>query len=282
MRTGNQKFLFIVCAILLIAGLAVIAAPAADKLSPEDVVAKSVEAFAPADVRAPAEGRQLDCRATWRILVGGSGGLQGPGLLQSRGGKFHLHAEFNNNRYPGEDVVYRGEGDPVIQQLTPGRRSALGEFLYANPVAVRNGLMGGVYNTGWPLFHFDKSGAKLTAHGTRKVDGKKLNEFEYRGPKQGDTKIYLMFDPDTNQHVMTEYQWLHPATNTGNIAAPTGRDTVTTLTERFSEFRQAFGMNIPLVWTIRWNEENGGIQEWQFTLLKQKLDVPDEAFAVKP
>jgi hypothetical protein len=253
---------------------------AADKgPSPEEIVTKSVEAFAPPDLRSPATGRQLDCKVTWRNIVGGSGNLEGTGFVQTHGDKFHFHLEFNNASYPGEDFVYTGTGQPIIAQIVPAVRSTLGQFLYDNPVAIRSGLLGGVYNSAWPLFNFEKSGAKLTARGTRTVDKKKLNQFEYQGPKQGDTKIFLYFDPETNQHVMTEYRISQAAGSTGSIGAPVGRDTQTILEEHFSEFHQIFGMNIPLVWTIRWNRMDGSVQQWQMTLLKQKLDVPDTAFA---
>jgi hypothetical protein len=261
--------------------LSAISASPADKVSPEEVIAKSIEAFGPADVRSPATRRELDCRVAWRMIVGGAGALEGSGIVQTRGEKFHYHADFNNSVYPSEDIVYRGEGRPVIGQVTPGHRSVLGDFIFTNPVLLRNGLLGGVYNSAWPLFHFEKSGAKLTFRGTKKLDNKKVNEFEYQGPNQGDTKIYLYFDTETNQHVMTEYHALQPASLSG-ISQANGRDTVTVLQERFSEFRQVFGMNIPLVWTIRYTQQEGAVQQWQMTLQKQKLDVPEEAFAPKP
>jgi len=256
---------------------------AADKgPSPEEVVAKSVEAFAPPDLRTPATGRQLDVKVAWRFIVGGAGNLDGTGTVLSRGDKFHFHFDFNSSSYPGEDFLYRGEGQPIVAQIVPGARSFLGTFLYDNPVILRSGLMGGVYNSAWPLFNFEKSGAKLIPRGTRNVDKKKLNQFEYQGPKQGDTKIYLYFDPETNQHVMTEYRMSVAAGSTGSIGAPVGRDAVTTVEEHFSEFHQVFGMNIPLVWTIRWNRQDGAIQQWQMTLVKQKLEVPDTAFTPTP
>jgi hypothetical protein len=252
-----------------------------EKPSANDVIAKSAEAFAPADLRVPAQGRELECRATWRIVVGGSGGLQGECLLQSRDKKFHLNSDFHNSAYPGEDILYTGEGSPIIRQLSPGKRSVLGSFIYSNLAIVRSGVFGGVLTTAWPLFNFEKSGAKLTSHGTRKVDGQKLNEFEYQGPGQGETKIFLYFDPETSGHVMTEYRALTPAFHTGDITHPSGKDVTTILQEKFSEFRQVYGMTIPLVWTIRFSQEEGAIQEWQFTFTKQKLMVPDEAFAHK-
>lgn len=278
-RAIRSLYLFISPALLIL--LVTLCAPAADKTSADEVIAKSVEAFGPPEVRSPATGRELDCHVTWRSIVGGAGALEGNGIVQTRGEKFHFHADLNNSVYPAEDILYGGEGQPVIGQITPGRRSMLGGFIFSNPVIVRSGFLGGVYNAAWPLFNFEKTGGKLIARGSKKVDGKKLNEFEYQGPKQGDTKIYLYFDADTNQHVMTEYHALQPASLSG-ISQANGRDTVTVLQERFSEFRQAFGMNIPLVWTIRYTQQEGAVQEWQMTLQKQKLDVPDEAFAAKP
>lgn len=259
---------------------------AADKVSPEEVIAKSIQSFGPADVRTPATGRELDVHASWRNIVGGAGALEGDGALQTRGGKFHLNMGFNNTTYPGEDIVYSGEGQPVVKQVVPGQRSTLGEFIFRNPAIVRSGLLGGVLNSAWPLFRFEESGAKLVARGSKKVDGFRLNEFEYEGKNQGEIKIYLYFDAETNQHVMTQYVKTVPgAVNTGGIGGRErgqgGRDITITMEERFSQFRQAFGMNIPLLWTIRFVQEQGMMQQWQFTLVKQKLDVPDEVFAVK-
>ena len=279
----RRAILFSLLVIVLAFSQPLVSVLAADKgPSAEEVVAKAVEAFGPPDMRMPATGRELDVKVTWRFIVGGAGNLDGTGTVLSRGDKFHFHFDFSSSSYPGEDFLYRGEGQPVVAQIIPGARSFLGTFLYENPVILRSGLLGGVYNSGFPLFNFEKSGAKLIPRGTRKVDNKKLNQFEYQGPKQGDTKIYLYFDPDTNQHVMTEYRMSVAAGSTGNIGAPIGRDSVTYVEEHFSEFHQVFGMNIPLVWTIRWNRQDGAIQQWQTTLLKQKLDVPDTAFAPTP
>jgi hypothetical protein len=267
---------------ILLSFLFVLPAPASDKPSQEEVIAKSLQAFGSADLRAPAAGRELECRAVWRVIVGGTGALQGNCFLQTKADKIHLNMDFKNTTYPGEDIVYTGEGKPVVRHVTPGVRSELGTFLDANPSAVRSGLFGGVLTGAWPLFHFEKSGAKLISHGLKKVEGQKLYEFQYEGPKQADTKIFLYFDPETGRHIMTEYRALQPGASSNGIGQPSGRDEVTTLQEKFTEFHEINGMTLPLVWTIRFAQEQGHIQEWQMTFIKAKLTVPDNAFTPIP
>jgi hypothetical protein len=273
-----MRFRFVV---LLLSFLFVLTAFASDKPTQEEIIAKSLQAFGPAELRAPAAGRELDCRAAWRVIVGGTGALQGTCFLQTRADKIHFNMDLKNTSYPGEDIVYTGEGKPVIRHVTPSVRSPLGTFLDANPAVVKSGLFGGVLTGAWPLFNFEKSGAKLNSHGLKKIDGQKLYEFQYEGPKQGDTKIFLYFDPDTGRHVITEYRALAPGASSNGIGQPGGKDTVTTVQERFTEFREVGGMTLPLVWTIRYAEEQGHIQEWQMTFIKSK-PLPDDAFTPLP
>lgn len=267
--------------LLLFSAFLALQALAADKVSPDEVIKKSIESVGPPEVRVPPNGRELDCNGTWQYITGGHGGLQGTCYFQTKGNMSHWNLTFQNTAYPGEDIVYNGEGKPIFRQVSAGQKSPLANFINDNPVMIRNGLFGGVLNEDWPLFDFEKSGAKLEPKGEKKVDGKKMNVFEYKGPKQADTKIFLYFDPQTNQHYMTEYRATEPATNSGDIAHPSGRDAVTTVSERFTEFRTIGQLNIPLVWTIRFEQEQGTVQQWQMTFTKQKLTLPEDAFSEK-
>jgi hypothetical protein len=56
---------------------------AADKLSPEDVLARHLESIGKREVRGEVKTRLVEGRATYRVLVGGSGAIDGKSVFVS-------------------------------------------------------------------------------------------------------------------------------------------------------------------------------------------------------
>ena len=77
---------------------------------------------------------------------------------------------------------------------------------------MKEGLLGGIFSTGWPLLNLKDKPATL-AYREATIDGRRLHEIDYH-PKQGfgDMKIKLYFDMETYRHVRTEYRLKYTTT----------------------------------------------------------------------
>lgn len=253
-----------------------------DKPSADELIAKSLAAFAAPDLRDPAAGRNFEGEVSFRNIVGnGAGGLQGTATLMSRGKDFRLTMIFNNPTYSGENILV-ANGKSTVGVIKAGVRSNLGNFLDTQTPIFRSGLFGGELSTAWPFWDQKiPAGVKLISDGLKKIEGEKLYEVRYLGPKQGDINIYLYFDPETGHHVMTQYRLPAPSFSSSQFTAQSTSPGEIVLQEKFSNFKPANGVNLPLVWTIRWIQGEGSIQEWQVVLQKMNPTLPADAFALK-
>lgn len=255
----------------------------ADKPTQEEIVTKHLQAIGDAEARKAPDGREFDGAAMTRMIVGGTGGLQGTGRILSHGQELRVEMHFNFVSYPGEDFLYTGSGKPIIAEIQPGSRSLLGSYLEVHPDILRDGLFGGILTTAWPLLDFEKTGAKLKFEGTKKINGHQLYEVAYLPQKQsGDVKIFLYFEPETFRHIMTRYTSVAPYGSSRNIANPGGRNLILNVTETFSEFHLVNGLSLPLRWNIRYEQQEGSVSEWELDLQKAKLGVEDAEFQAKP
>jgi hypothetical protein len=133
---------------------------------------------------------------------------------------------------------------------------------------LRENLLGGVWSVGWPLFDLEGRRAKLHPEGTKKIDGKDLLVLRYQPRKTTDMDIFLYFDPQTYQHVLTVYK-LEPSTSVvGGETEQSGKSTRRDrIEERFSDFKTADGLTLPTHYDIRYTieTENGFAKmiEWE-------------------
>jgi hypothetical protein len=153
---------------LLVAGPHAAGARAAQKLKPEEVVARHLEAVGPAGARAAKCSRMIvgASRASFRGGVAGS--ADGIAVIASEGEKFLIGMRFALPEYPHEKVGYDGR-DLTVSYLTQGTRSALGGFLLQHEAVFRRGLMGGALSCSWPLWGATDGGVKLIYSGEKKV-----------------------------------------------------------------------------------------------------------------
>jgi hypothetical protein len=223
------------------------AASARDKLKPEEVVAKHLEAVGAAETRDSVKTRIISGTAVATFRSPGTGQVSGLAVLASEGEKNLLGMTFgtSNNNYPQEKLGFDGN-DVSASYLRPGVRSPLGNFLLTHKAVVKQGLIGGVLSQAWPLYDLAGKKPKLEYAGTKKVGDRQAYELKYIPRGGSDLSVVLYFDAETFQHVRTEY--------TRTVVAQIGSTPETSanqsetryrMVEDFSDFRKEGGMTLP-------------------------------------
>jgi len=258
-------------------------------VKPEDVIAKHLDAIGSVQARKDLKSRVVIGGATYRVLVGGSGAIDGKFQFASEGTKTDILFKVNANGFLGEQFICDGNKTSVAGTYTDKHRSEFGIFILDEDIVLRDGLLGGVWSSGWPLLDLDARKAKVQYDGAKKVDGRDLLVLRYKPKKNSDLEIQLYFDPKTYQHVMTSYK----ATVSSSIG--TGGETTSSqeqqtryhLEERFSDFRSAEGLTLPTHYDLRYTAElNNGFTktvEWEIkaTDIMNNQSIDPRAFKVQ-
>jgi len=258
-------------AVLVLALFAPVASGAAEKMKPEEVVAHHLDAVGPAEARAAARGVEGSCMMS-APSGGVAGQLVGRFRLDSEPGRFVLEMKFSSEGYSAETFGLEA-GKPRVGFVLPGRRSALGNFVNTNDAILREGLLGGVFNAGWPLLALQERGAKVAYDGLKKLEGRELHRLRYRAKKgQGDLEVFLYFEPDTFRHVASVYKTSQAQqlglTMESSSSQP---DVYLQLTETFGDFKSAKGLNVPSTWTIRYEMQAKVTQHWKYDMAAETL-----------
>ncbi len=249
-----------------------------EKMDPKELVALHLKSVGPAEKLSARKDCVAEGGGVMRILGGGSGTLTGPAMLVSEGDKVRLTINFGYLNYPSEQYVFDGQkfdaGD-----LSPGRRSRFGNFLYTYPAIVTEGLLGGVLTTAWPLENLEKRNPKLRYGGIKKIGGKDLHELRYVPRKGGgDLTILMYFEPDTYRHVETIYRVVIPAQIPmgGSSQSAVQRETRYEIEEKFENFQSVDGLTLPIHWDFRLTMEGltTSITEWDLNFTKIAFDQP--------
>ena len=227
------------------------------EMEPEELVARHLESIGDAETREGIQSRSARGVGRFEIVVGGSGFLEGPASFLSQGNKFRFSIDFNHLNYRAERITFDGE-ECYVGNIAPGVRSQLGDFFYQYDDFVKEGLLGGVLSTAWPLVDIEERRPKLDYRGLKKIDDQELLELRYRMRKGGgDFNINLYFDPETFHHIASIYKL--------RINAPMGRtpeesarqvETRLTVEEWFGDFQTWQGLDLPSHWTIRYTIED--------------------------
>lgn len=266
-------------------------------LKPEDVIARHLDSIGTPEARAAAKTRVMEGAAHFKTLVGGNGLLDGKAVIVSDDRKLQLMLKFSNNQYTGERIITDGDKVEVAASTGGQARSSLGSFVHTQEAIVKEGLLGGVISTAWPLLNVDQHKAKISYEGTKNIDGHSVHDIHYRPKKNTDVNIHLYFDTETFRHVMTVYtlsvrpQMGHhdvgindvsrpvagtadspggqEITETSEMASARQQETRYRLEERFSDFNKVDGLNLPSHYNIHFTQElgNGATTafEWDVT-----------------
>lgn len=249
----------------------------AQKLKPEEVVAKHLEAIGAAETRASIKTHLLIGEALLRVKGGRLGETKGPVVMASEGEKHLIGMTFGSTNYPHEKLGYDGKLFKAAY-LLPGVRSTLGDFFISNPIFFREGLLGGVLSTAWALADTKVRGAKLNYKGLKKVNDVELHELEFIPNKGSDFTVKFYFDADF-RHVRSEYLRILSATQgaTPEDSARRG-DTRYRLTEEFSDFKKESGLTLPHSYKMNLTVFGQGVaanqQEWEVKLVRFAFNQP--------
>ena len=280
--TVSILFSLVISWAMLAAGLA-----KGPEMEPEELVAKHLEAIGDAETRAGIQSRSARGVGRFEVLVGGSGYLEGPASFLSQGNKFRFSIDFNHLNYNAERITFDGE-ECHVGNIAPGVRSHLGDFFYQYDDFVKEGLLGGVLSTAWPLVELEERRPRLDYRGLKKIDDQELLELRYRMRKGGgDFNINLYFDPETFRHIASIYK-LRVSAPMGRTPQQSARQTETRLTleEWFSDFQTRQDLDLPSRWTIRYTVESGrgtSMFKWEtvFDRALHNMEINPQMFVLK-
>ncbi|HKP45866.1 MAG TPA: hypothetical protein VJT50_04640 [Pyrinomonadaceae bacterium] len=238
------KMVLIFAALAVLFGSGVIAS--ADKMTPDEVIAKHLAAIGPAETLAGVKTRLVSGNVNARFrLTNTRVEVSGPAVLASDGNKVVLGMGFNANNYPFEKAAFDGE-KVTVGILPSGGRSRLADFLIAQELVMKHGLLGGELSSAWPLYNPIAKDVKLTYAGTDKINGRQVHKLKYTPKNAGNLQTTLYFDAETFQHVRSQYEYAIPARQGSDpTLSAAQRESRFKLIEEFSDFKPVDKLTLP-------------------------------------
>jgi len=241
----------------------------AQKLKPEEIIAKHLDSIGTAEARAAAKSRMIVGDVVVTFISQKNQTAQGRIVMASEGNKSLLGLTLNAADYQQEKFTYDGKkARTAFAYLT--NRSPLGSFVDSNNVMLEQGLLSGALATAWTPLNMIEGKGKLGGGGIKKIDGKEVYAVGY-SPKGGsDVEITLFFEKDTFRHVRTEYKRVSSAgIGTSPDQSAGFSETRYKLVENFSDFKDEKGLMMPHLHKILYSvsgQRGTNEIEWAFTL----------------
>ena len=276
---------FLACVCLLLFGSSVAAAQD-KKMDLPEVISRHQESVGTAAARGAIKGRFAQGTVKYVSRMGSSPNVEGTIGLVSLNPKLRYSIKFPSQQYPGEQLAFDGKHLDV-NVLPGGRRTALGLVALQQDLPLKEGLLGGVLNTGWPLLK-DPVNARLEYKGTKKIDGRLLHAVGYR-PQKGSTdlKVMLYFDAQTFRHVRTEYEFIIGARmGVGPNDSTKIPESRYALSEDFDDFKTVDGLMLPHKCKLQLSVQASGtaiLTDWTltFTQMVHNQPIEDNVFTLK-
>jgi len=251
-----------------------------------ELVSRHLDAIGSAGARNAVKSRFAAGTVKFVGRVGLTSNLEGSVGFVSLRPKTRYSVKFPATQYPGEQMAYDGK-NVEVGFLPAGRRSPLSLFIQQQDLPLKDGLLGGVLSTGWPLMK-DPVPARLEYKGTRKIAGRLLHVVGYRQQKGSpDLKVTLFFDPETFQHIRTEYEFrigarLGIGPNQSNLI----QESIYLLSEEFDDFRKVDGLTLPHKCKIQLSVQASASQllmDWNISLgqIAHNQPIEDNVFTLK-
>jgi hypothetical protein len=240
-----------------------------DKMTAEEVVVKHLAAVGTPEARAARKSIVAVGKVVSTLKVGGSGTLDGSVVIASTGNRNLIGLDYGMPNYSSESMAYNGK-DLTYGEIKPGFYAQIVQFMKRSDMPMREGLMGGALSTGWPLWDVAGGKVKLKYNGTKKIDGRECHVLRYEGKNSGGLVTSLFFDAETFRHVRTEYERRQSqAMPTAAGETQTQGESVTKLTENFSDFSAEGGLTLPHTYSMELSLESLNkryLQNWVFSL----------------
>jgi hypothetical protein len=270
--------------LVLSAGTSVSARAQEPKLTVAQILAKHLETLASAETRAAAKTRASEWTVHYVVKMGGQGMAEGKSVFITEGRKLALGMRFPVPEYAGEYFVFDGEKWDTARRTTE-LRSPLADLVLDNGEILRDGLLGGVLSTAWPLLNLAGDTAKLRYDGIKKIEGVALHRVSYTPDRvTNGMQIFLFFDPQTFRHVKTIYlleiqPGSQPVQYTRNADVRYTPSSRYKLEEDFSDFKQFYGFTLPTKWKLRYTWEpssRGGetMIDWELVMARVANNEP--------
>lgn len=253
--TGSS---FALSGLLLLLLLAFAPSPVgAQKMKPEELVAKHLDSIGTPEARAANRNRIMSGLVTLSIRQGGNGNLDGRALLASEGQKNMIQLAFASTEYPFEKFSYDGKNF-MARAFRDNVRSPLARFFIGQGGIFKEGLVGGALGTAWPLHDLAGRNPKLEYGGTKKIGNRAAHELKYAPRKGSDFKIKLYFDAENFRHLRTEYDRTIAATMGATPGASAGQlETRYKVVEEFTDFKEESGLTLPHTYKFELQVQSG-------------------------
>jgi len=257
-------------------------------MKPEEIVAKHLDSIGTAEARAAIKSRAVQGKLRFKILVGGSGEVDGSWGRVTEGRKSNFVMRFGLGDWRGEQFVFNGEKTWFAAATASHVPSQFAKFVNGQDFIVKEGLLGGELSAGWALLNLDPDRVKLDSIGLKKIDGHELQGIEYHSKGHTDMTIKMYFDPETHRHVMTAYSYAVEPNMSHSVTESVKQQEIRyTVEERFSDFQTDNGITLPHRYDLQYSQElqNGStrVYDWDMTADKilTNLDLDPGNFATK-
>ncbi len=257
--------------LVLLLGPGIARLPGKDpKLTPEELVSKHLESLGKPEAIQKVRSRIINGAASASIQVGGAGLVSGKASILSTGPQTRIGMAFPVRDYPGEQFAFDGNR-VTAGTIQPGVRSALTAFVYQNDALLKEGIIGGVLTTGWPLLSLPVRQPRLSYGGLQKVEGKSYQTLRYK-PHKGamDVEVVLYFEPETFRHVRTESKLIIGAQMVSNInESARQQERRFKLVEEYSDFKEEDGLMLPHTYRLQFTgdtQDRTLLSTWVLTL----------------
>lgn len=262
---------------ILVAILLAVSTSLAQKMKPEELVAKHLDSIGTAEARSAVKSQMAVGDAVVTFVSQKNQPAQGRVVMASAGSKNFFGLSLNASDYPGERFSFDGSKSKVAGVVN-GQRSYFGSFVDSNEVLLRDSLLGGALASSWALSDLANKKVKVSFDGMKKMDGKEYYVLGY-SPKGGsDVDIKLYFEKDTFRHARTEYKRTISAAIGVRPEQSSGYDeTRLKVTEVYSDFRAEKGLTLPHTYKLTYSEvgQRGTREvEWAYTLTEFAFNQP--------
>jgi hypothetical protein len=254
--------------LIILTSLLVLFVPSfAQKLKPEEVIAKHLNSIATAENLSQIKTMTVVGDASVIHRSQSSAASQGRVVLASAGEKNLFGMNLNAIDYPTERFSFDGKKVKVAF-VRPGARSILGNLILSNGAMLQESLFGGVLSTSWALLNLESNKAKVFFEGTKKIDGKETYVLSYTAKGTNDFNVKLFFDKETFRHLRTEYQRvLSAGVGTAPDQSRLFSENRLSITEDFSDFKTEKNLTLPHSYKLNYSMTGQSVItqiEWKF------------------